>query len=168
MSHREAPNRNRSPDVTASVSPMWSRLAAFMICAAHPARCANHPCRQRPGPHSPRFHDPPWRCSPRHKASRGYCDRKVAATLRCAPQCGCLLALRRRPYDVHQGNAVVYRQYLKPCDAWTIGNGGQDSGNNSGRRWFCRPMGTWERAQALLKDGHPHLVGESVERLARR
>lgn len=38
----------------------------------------------------------------------------------------------------------------------TIINGGPTSGNSSGRRRYCRNVGSWERAQQLLREGHTY------------
>ncbi|AFY27360.1 thermonuclease family protein [Cyanobium gracile] len=40
----------------------------------------------------------------------------------------------------------------------TIINGGASP--SSGRRWYCRNVGSWERAQQLLSDGHTYLDGD--------
>ena len=41
----------------------------------------------------------------------------------------------------------------------TIINGGAIPG--SGRRWYCRNVGSWEYAQQLLREGHTYLDGDS-------
>ena len=40
----------------------------------------------------------------------------------------------------------------------TIINGGASP--TSGRRWYCRTVGSWERAQQLLREGHTYLDGD--------
>ena len=40
----------------------------------------------------------------------------------------------------------------------TIINGGAIP--SSGRRWYCRNVGSWERAQQLLREGHTYLDGD--------
>ncbi|MCP9934810.1 thermonuclease family protein [Cyanobium sp. Candia 9D4] len=40
----------------------------------------------------------------------------------------------------------------------TIINGG--SRPSSGRRWYCRNVGSWEHAQQLLREGHTYLDGD--------
>jgi endonuclease YncB( thermonuclease family) len=40
----------------------------------------------------------------------------------------------------------------------TIING--EARPSSGRRWYCRNVGSWERAQQLLKEGHTYLDGD--------
>ncbi len=91
---------------------------------------------------------------------------------------------------VQQGHAFTYRQYLKQCDEWayldreklaqryrawvwrvdgvvqrpqrpvnlTIINGGASP--SSGRRWYCRNVGSWQHAQLLLREGHTYLDGD--------
>ncbi|WP_094585109.1 thermonuclease family protein [Synechococcus sp. BO 8801] len=41
----------------------------------------------------------------------------------------------------------------------TIINGGAST--RSGRRWYCRTVGSWEHAQQLLREGHTYLDGDS-------
>ncbi|WP_353617849.1 excalibur calcium-binding domain-containing protein [Synechococcus sp. CCAP 1479/9] len=31
---------------------------------------------------------------------------------------------------------------------------------SSGRRWYCRNVGSWKRAQQLLREGHTYLDGD--------
>ncbi|WP_094585151.1 thermonuclease family protein [Synechococcus sp. BO 8801] len=40
----------------------------------------------------------------------------------------------------------------------TIING--EARPSSGRRWYCRNVGSWERAQQLLREGHTYLDGD--------
>ena len=42
----------------------------------------------------------------------------------------------------------------------TIINGGPASAPSSGRRWYCRNVGSWERSQQLLREGHTYLDGD--------
>ena len=42
----------------------------------------------------------------------------------------------------------------------TIINGGPALGPSSCRRWYCWVLGSWERAQQLLKEGHTYLDGD--------
>ncbi|MCP9796129.1 thermonuclease family protein [Cyanobium sp. Lug-B] len=42
----------------------------------------------------------------------------------------------------------------------TIINGAPASAPSSGRRWYCRNVGSWERSQQLLREGHTYLDGD--------
>ena len=92
---------------------------------------------------------------------------------------------------VEAGQAFAYRRYLRQCDAqrylqletvaklqgkgvWTVGPSGitrpwdyrkgrSSSANSSGssRKYRCKDIGSWSRAQQLLKQGHRYLDRDS-------
>ena len=92
---------------------------------------------------------------------------------------------------VEAGQAFAYRRYLRQCDAqkylqleenakrqgtgvWSVGPSGitrpwdhrrgrQSSTSSSGsaRRYRCKDIGSWSRAQKLLKQGHRYLDRDS-------
>ena len=100
---------------------------------------------------------------------------------------------------VQTGQAFAYRKYLRQCDAekylqleseakrkglgvWSVGPSGitrpwdyrrgrRSSSSNSGssRKYRCKDIGSWSRAQQLLEQGHRYLDrdsdGESCESL---
>ena len=92
---------------------------------------------------------------------------------------------------VKAGQALAYRQYLCQCDAqrylhledaakrqgigiWSVGPSGikrpwvyrkrrRNSASSSGsaRKYRCKDLGSWSRAQKLLAEGHRYLDGDS-------
>ncbi|WP_254991988.1 thermonuclease family protein [Cyanobium sp. N5-Cardenillas] len=69
----------------------------------------------------------------------------------------------QRPWDFRAarrgGQSQPAPRSQRPLNL-TIINGGRGSGNSSGRRWYCRNVGSWERAQQLLREGHTYLDGD--------
>ena len=91
---------------------------------------------------------------------------------------------------VRAGQAFAYRRYLRQCDAqkyleieneakrlslgvWSLGpsgitrpwdyrQGGRSSASSSGssRKYRCKDIGSWSRAQQLLAQGHRYLDGD--------
>ena len=91
---------------------------------------------------------------------------------------------------VGAGHAFAYRRYLRQCDAqkylqleadakqhsrgvWSVGpsgitrpwdyrRGGRSSASSSGssRKYRCKDIGSWSRAQQLLAQGHRYLDGD--------
>ena len=91
---------------------------------------------------------------------------------------------------VEAGQAFAYRRYLRQCDAqrylqletdakrqgkgvWSVGptgikrpwdyrRGRRSSASSSGssRKYRCKDIGSWSRAQQLLKQGHRYLDGD--------
>ena len=98
---------------------------------------------------------------------------------------------------VEQGHGFVYRQYLKNCNrsrylslelqaqklglgVWSTSSTGiqrpwdyrrnkRSASNNSRRKYRCKEIASWEKAQQLLKQGHAYLDrdndGEACESL---
>ena len=63
-----------------------------------------------------------------------------------------------RPWDwraTRWGGESKPRQRLQRPVNLTIINGGASP--SSGRRWYCRNVGSWERAPQLLREGHTYL-----------
>ena len=86
---------------------------------------------------------------------------------------------------IEQGHGFVYRQYLKNCNrsrylslelqaqklglgVWSTSSTGiqrpwdyrrnkRSASNNSRRKYRCREIASWEKAQQLLKQGHAYL-----------
>ncbi|MCP9861329.1 MULTISPECIES: thermonuclease family protein [unclassified Cyanobium] len=69
-----------------------------------------------------------------------------------------------RPWDFRAARRGLQSQPVprpqRPVNL-TIINGGSTSGSSSGRRWYCRTVGSWEHAQELLRQGHTYLDGDS-------
>ena len=67
-----------------------------------------------------------------------------------------------RPWDWRatrrEGESKSRQRPQRPVNL-TIINGGASPG--SGRRWYCRNVGSWEHAQQLLREGHTYLDGDS-------
>ena len=91
---------------------------------------------------------------------------------------------------VKSGQAFAYRKYLRQCDAqkyllleseaqlngtgvWSVGQAGinrpwdyrserRSGSSNSGlrRKYRCKDIGSWQRAQQLLREGHLYLDGD--------
>jgi endonuclease YncB( thermonuclease family) len=76
-----------------------------------------------------------------------------------------------RPWDWRAASRGGPRQPAQRPVTLTIINDGPASSPSPspGRRWYCREVGSWERAQQLLKEGHTYLDGdgdgEACERL---
>ncbi len=66
-----------------------------------------------------------------------------------------------RPWDFRAarrgGQSQPVARPQRPVNL-TIINGG--SRPSSGRRWYCRNVGSWEHAQQLLREGHTYLDGD--------
>ena len=92
---------------------------------------------------------------------------------------------------VKAGQAFAYRRYLRQCDAqkylqledaakrqglgiWSVGpsgitrpwvyrkrRGNSESSSGSSRKYRCKDIGSWSRAQKLLAEGHRYLDGDS-------
>jgi micrococcal nuclease len=71
------------------------------------------------------------------------------------------------PWDWRAANRGAPRQPSQRPVNLTIINGGACP--RAGRRWYCANVGSWERAQQLLREGHTYLDGdndgEACERL---
>ena len=67
----------------------------------------------------------------------------------------------RRPWDFRASRRGEQSQPAprpqRPVNL-TIINGGAPP--SSARRWYCRNVGSWERAQQLLREGHTYLDGD--------
>jgi endonuclease YncB( thermonuclease family) len=67
----------------------------------------------------------------------------------------------QRPWDFRAarrgGQSQPVARPQRPVNL-TIINGG--SRQSSGRRWYCRTVGSWEHAQQLLREGHTYLDGD--------
>ncbi len=67
----------------------------------------------------------------------------------------------QRPWDFRAarrgGQSQPVARPQRPVNL-TIINGG--SRPSSGRRWYCRSVGSWEHAQQLLREGHTYLDGD--------
>jgi endonuclease YncB( thermonuclease family) len=67
-----------------------------------------------------------------------------------------------RPWDwraTRRGGESKPRQGPQRPVKLTIINGGARP--SSGRRWYCRNVGSWEHAKQLLREGHTYLDGDS-------
>lgn len=67
-----------------------------------------------------------------------------------------------RPWDwrvTRRGGECRPRQRAQRPVNLTIINGAVSP--RSGRRWYCRTVGSWEHAQQLLREGHTYLDGDS-------
>lgn len=67
-----------------------------------------------------------------------------------------------RPWDwraTRRGGESRPRQRAQRPVNLTIINGGASP--RTGRRWYCRTVGSWEHAQQLLREGHTYLDGDS-------
>mgnify|MGYP001809575624 CR=1 FL=1 len=66
-----------------------------------------------------------------------------------------------RPWDFRTarrgGQSQPVARPQRPVNL-TIINGGASP--SSGRRWYCRNVGSWEHAQQLLREGHTYLDGD--------
>jgi len=91
---------------------------------------------------------------------------------------------------VEEGQAFAYRKYLRQCDAqkyleleeeakhqglgvWSVGpsgitrpwdyrsgRGGNGTNSSNNRKYRCKDIGSWKRAQQLLSQGHSYLDGD--------
>lgn len=68
-----------------------------------------------------------------------------------------------RPWDWRAVNRGGPRQpSQRPVTLTIINDLKQDPpASNAGRRWYCANVGSWERAQQLLREGHTYLDGDS-------
>jgi len=73
------------------------------------------------------------------------------------PTCGI-----KRPWDFRAARRGLQSQPVprpqRPVNLTIINAGARPS---SGRRWYCRTVGSWEHAQELLRQGHTYLDGDS-------
>jgi micrococcal nuclease len=71
-----------------------------------------------------------------------------------------------RPWDFRAAGRGSQSQPVarpqRPVNLTIINAGPRPS---SGRRWYCRTVGSWEHAQQLLREGHTYLDGEACETL---
>ncbi len=68
----------------------------------------------------------------------------------------------QRPWDFRTarrgGQSQPVARPQRPVNLTIINPGSRPS---SGRRWYCRTVGSWEHAQQLLRQGHTYLDGDS-------
>ncbi len=70
-----------------------------------------------------------------------------------------------RPWDFRAARRSVPREpHRRPVTLTIINDpkpmAGLPTASASGRRWRCREVGSWERAQQLLREGHTYLDGD--------
>jgi micrococcal nuclease len=67
----------------------------------------------------------------------------------------------QRPWDWRATNRGATRQPPQRPVTLTIINDKAAPVSSPGRRWYCANVGSWERAQQLLREGHTYLDGDS-------
>jgi micrococcal nuclease len=67
----------------------------------------------------------------------------------------------QRPWDWRAANRGAPRQPTQRPVTLTIINDRATPTSSPGRRWYCANVGSWERAQQLLREGHTYLDGDS-------
>lgn len=67
----------------------------------------------------------------------------------------------QRPWDWRSANRGAPRQPSQRPVTLTIINDRAAPASTPGRRWYCANVGSWERAQQLLREGHTYLDGDS-------
>ncbi len=67
----------------------------------------------------------------------------------------------QRPWDWRAANRGASRQPPQRPVTLTIINDRAAPVSSPGRRWYCANVGSWERAQQLLREGHTYLDGDS-------
>ena len=67
----------------------------------------------------------------------------------------------QRPWDWRAANRGAPRQPTQRPVTLTIINDPKPAASTPGRFWRCREVGSWERAQQLLREGHTYLDGDS-------
>jgi len=67
----------------------------------------------------------------------------------------------QRPWDWRAANKDVPRRPSMRPVTLTILNDRAAPASSPGRRWYCENVGSWERAQQLLREGHMYLDGDS-------
>lgn len=66
-----------------------------------------------------------------------------------------------RPWDWRAANRGAPRQPAQRSLTLTIINDNKPAASTPRRFWRCREVGTWERAQELLQEGHTYLDGDN-------
>jgi hypothetical protein len=66
----------------------------------------------------------------------------------------------QRPWDWRAVNRGTPRQPSQRPVTLTIINDRTAPASSPGRRWYCANVGSWERAQQLLREGHTYLDGD--------